>query len=106
MPAVLSLVDALLLLLALYFIQEGQAQRARPDAAFFVDFPDALLPLGYAAVILLVPTIALMLLATLRRLPVGRGSWIASGLAILALLILTIGVGGPDAVWTIVDPSH
>lgn len=100
------MVDVLLLLLALYFIQEGLAQQAHPEVSFFVDFPDTLLPLGYAVVILLIPTVALALLATIRGFPLGRWPWIASGLAALALLVLTVGVGGPDAVWTIIDPSH
>ncbi len=106
--ALFGVVQALLLVLALYFIQEGQAQQAaaKTGVTFFVHFPPLLLPVAYAAAIVLIPTLAATILAVMRRAPLGRWPWIGTGIAVALLIILTVGVGGPDAVRTIVDPSH
>lgn len=97
----------LLLGLALYFIQEGEAQRtAGHGVTFFVHFPQPLLPAAYAAAVVLIPTLAVAVLAGLRRAPLGRWPWIGTALAVILLTILTVGVGGPDAVRTIIDPAN
>ncbi len=103
----LGVADLLLLGLALYFVQEGEAQRAAAKGVtFFVHFPQPLLPVAYAAAVVLIPTLALTILAGMRRAPLGRWPWIGTALAVILLIVLTVGVGGPDAVRTIVDPSN
>lgn len=95
-----------MLALALYFIQEGEAQRSHPNVGFFVHFPRPLLPVAYAAAVVLIPTLAVAVLAAMRRAPLGRWPWIGTAVAVILLIVLTVGVGGPDAVRTIIDPSH
>lgn len=93
-----------LLILALYLIQEGRAQAATPGIAFFVDFPTELLPLAYAAVILLLPNFALSVFVILRRLRRRRWPWLTTAAAALLLGVL-VGTLGLSEVWTIIDPN-
>lgn len=97
--------DLLLIVLALYLIQEGEAQRARPDVPFFVHFPITFLPLAYAALILLVTNLALVFFVVLRGLRRRRWPWVTTLLAIvcLGIIVAQIGFGG---VYTIIHPTR
>lgn len=102
-----GLVDVALLTLALYFIQEGQAQAGASAAlVFFVDYPGWALPVSYATAAVLVVTLAATVLAGVKRSPLGRLPLIGTALAVILLVVLTAAVGGPDAVRTIIDPSN
>lgn len=93
-------------MLALYFIQEGEAQRSATDAVvFFVDYPDWALPVSYVTAVVMVITLALTVLAAWRG-SLGRGPVIGTALGVILLIALTAAVGGPDAVRTIIDPSN
>ena len=92
-------------MLALYFIQEGEAQRRAAGAVeFFVDYPGWLLPVAYTAAVVLVLTLAVTVLSALKRIPLGRWPLIGTVLAVILSIVLTAGVGGPDAVLSIIAP--
>jgi 4-amino-4-deoxy-L-arabinose transferase-like glycosyltransferase len=92
----LVVIDAALLILALYFIQEGEAQRAHPNLWFFVDFPTKLLPLAYAAAILMIPNLAVTALTLIRNLYRRRWPWVTTLVAaiLLSVIIAMIGWSG------------
>jgi hypothetical protein len=52
----------------------------------------------------LVLTLAVTVLSALKRAPLGRWPLIGTALAVTLLIVLTAGVGGPDAVRTIIAP--
>lgn len=95
--------NILLLTLGLYFIQEAQAQRANPDFHFFVPFPQPLLPLAYAAVLLLLPNFAIIAITIKRRLWKRRWPWVTTALAAVLLLVVAAKIG-PAGVWAIISP--
>ncbi|MDP9212032.1 MAG: hypothetical protein M3N59_02020 [bacterium] len=106
MPVVVALVliNVGLLILALYFIQEGEAQRAHPDLRFFVDFPVVLLPLAYAAALLLIPNFAVTAFVLARNLYRRRWPWVTTFVSAVLLAVITAMVGW-DGVATIIKPG-
>ena len=96
--------NLLLLILALYLLQEGLAQKATPGLRFFVDFPTELLPLAYAAALLLLPNLALSFFVVLRGLPKRRWPWVTTVLAAILLGVIVVNLG-LDAVLTIISPE-
>ncbi len=99
----LVIIDVALLALALYFIQEGMAQRANPDVRFFVRFPAELLPLAYVAALLLLPNFAVTGLALARNLYRRRWPWVTTFVSAILLAVITAVVGW-DGVVTIISP--
>jgi hypothetical protein len=96
-----------LLILSLYFVQEGIAQwNASSGLVFFVDYPDWALPVSIVTSVVLVLTLALDVLTIVKRRPLGRGVLAGAVIGIILLVVLTSAVGGPDAVRTIIDPSN
>ncbi len=106
LPAVVALIliNVALLILALYFIQEGEAQRTHPDLRFFVDFPVVLLPLAYAAALLLIPNFAVTAFVLARNLYRRRWPWVTTLVSVVLLAIITMAVGW-DGVATIINPG-
>jgi hypothetical protein len=100
----LVVIDSLLLVLAFYFIQEGQAQRANPNLVFFVDFPTGLLPLAYLAVLLLLPNFAVIFFAIVRNLYRRRWPWLTTAMAVILLGVIGYQLG-LDGIRTIIDPG-
>lgn len=102
----LLVLDAVLLILAFFLIQEGQAQAADTNSkVFFVEFPTELLPLAYAAAVLLVANFAITFFTLLRGLYVRRWPWVTTLTAGILLGVVCAQVGFEN-VWGIVDPGH
>lgn len=100
----LLLLSVLIFVVALFFIQEGEAHRAKPGIVFFVDFPAQLLIPSYVAAVLMIPNFAILLFTWWRRLYKRRWPYVFAliGTFCLGIVVWHIGFGG---VLSIIDPS-
>lgn len=96
--------NVLVVVLALFLLQEGRAQQANPNIGYFVDFPIRLLPLAYAALGIAIANFAILAITAWRRLPRRRWPFVMTLLAVAALAVIA-GSLGLDDLRTIIDPS-
>jgi hypothetical protein len=101
----LVILNVLVLTLALFFIQEGSAQKLHSGVHFFVTFPTKLLPLCYLAALLTLPNLAILFFTTLRRLRKRIWPVVTTVLAVVLVGIVVVKLG-PGGVLTVIDPNH